>query len=271
MPNSASLSSSADDSGRRPSAGTGSPGGGCPAMISRLRPRPAGFLAHKACSETSRRATVRRMVASRISGQDLPDRAEVRNTWPSDAGCLSLAEWPEGETMTSDDFGSVPGDPANQPGPNPQWGPTGQPGPDPQYGQPGQQAYAPGPAGPGQYAQNPYGPQYGPPQYGPPSYQAAPYTSGAGWPARRTNTLAIVALCCGIGQFIAGPFAGIPAIILGAVSLNQIQRTGEDGRGMAIAGVVIGIVGVLLLVVVIVIIIGFAHSVGQFNGQINSG
>jgi len=55
------------------------------------------------------------------------------------------------------------------------------------------------------------------------------------------------------------------------VSLNQIQRTGEDGRGMAIAGVVIGIVGVLLFVVVIVIIIGFAHSVGQFNGQINSG
>jgi Domain of unknown function (DUF4190) len=60
--------------------------------------------------------------------------------------------------------------------------------------------------------------------------------------------LAIAALCCGIAQCMAGPLAGIPAIVLGAISLKQIRETGEDGRGMAVAGLVLGIIGVALVV-----------------------
>jgi len=69
---------------------------------------------------------------------------------------------------------------------------------------------------------------------------------------RRTNSLAIAALCCGIGQVLAGPFAGVPAIVLGAVSLKQIGLSGEDGRGMAITGLVLGIIGTILCVLVLV-------------------
>jgi hypothetical protein len=108
----------------------------------------------------------------------------------------------------------------------------------PQYGQPA-----------GQYGQ-PAG--YGPPQFGQPAYGRA---------GRGTNSLAIAALCCGIGQILAGPLAGIPAVILGFMSLGQISRSGEDGRGMAITGLVLGIVGLMLTVLVIILIVAIAHNV----------
>jgi hypothetical protein len=38
-----------------------------------------------------------------------------------------------------------------------------------------------------------------------------------------------------------GILAGIPAIVLGFVAINQIRHTGEDGRGMAIAGIALGL------------------------------
>jgi hypothetical protein len=118
-----------------------------------------------------------------------------------------------------------------------------------------------GPPQPGQ-APPQYGqgaPQYGQPAgYGPPQFgQAAPY----GRVGRGTNPLAIAALCCGIGQIIAGPLAGIPAVILGFMSLGQISRSGEDGRGMAITGLVLGIVGLMLTVLVIILIVAIAHNV----------
>ena len=50
-------------------------------------------------------------------------------------------------------------------------------------------------------------------------------------PAVGTNALAIVALVLGI-------FGGVLAIPVGHVSLNQIRRSGESGRGLAVAGLV---------------------------------
>jgi hypothetical protein len=116
---------------------------------------------------------------------------------------------------------------------------------------PGWQAPPP----PGPYAQGP-GWQAPPPP--------GPYAQGAGWPqlaGRRTNSLAIAALCCAIGQVIAGPFAGIAAIVLGAMSLKQIQVSGEDGRGMAMTGLVLGIVGLILFVLLLVFVIALFHYI----------
>jgi hypothetical protein len=112
---------------------------------------------------------------------------------------------------------------------------------------------------PGQSDQQPgWQPQYG---------QPGPYVqASAGWPqlaARRTNSLAIAALCCAIGQVIAGPFAGIAAIVLGAMSLSQIRQSGEDGRGMAITGLVLGIVGTVLAVFLLVFFLAIFHSVSS--------
>lgn len=54
---------------------------------------------------------------------------------------------------------------------------------------------------------------------------------------QKTNGLSIAALVLGIVG------VSIVAIILGHVSLSQIKRTGEQGRGMALAGVILGYIG----------------------------
>jgi hypothetical protein len=73
-----------------------------------------------------------------------------------------------------------------------------------------------------------------------------------------TNQLAIASLACGLGQFVLGPLATIPAIVLGHIARGQIRRTGEQGAGLALAGLALGwgavILGVLALIAVIAII-----------------
>lgn len=61
----------------------------------------------------------------------------------------------------------------------------------------------------------------------------------------RTNTLAIVAL---IGSF----FIGLVGIICGHIALRQIKRTGEKGRGLALAGTIIGYVQVAVVVLILI-------------------
>jgi hypothetical protein len=129
--------------------------------------------------------------------------------------------------------------------------------------QPGQGQFGEGQFGESQFGQQPGWQQ---PPYGQPGpYQPGPNMHvGAGWPqptGRRTNPLAIAALCFAIGQVIAGPFAGIAAIVLGSISLKRIRVTGEDGRGLAITGLVLGIVGTLLVILLIVFILAFFTSV----------
>jgi hypothetical protein len=47
----------------------------------------------------------------------------------------------------------------------------------------------------------------------------------------------------------------ILAVILGHVALHQIRRTGEDGRGFAIAGLILGYVGVVFSALFIVLVV----------------
>ncbi len=145
-----------------------------------------------------------------------------------------------------------------------------QPGPD----QPGQGHFGQGQFGqqPGWPPQPPPGP-YGQPGAGwQPPYPYGPtdpYAQGTGWPQaprRGTNSLAIAALACAVGQVIAGPFAGIAAIVLGVMSLRQIEASGEDGRGMAITGLVLGIVGLIIAVFLLIFIVALFHGVAtNFN------
>jgi hypothetical protein len=52
-------------------------------------------------------------------------------------------------------------------------------------------------------------------------------------PVAKTNGFAIASLACGLAQFMVGPLATIPAIVLGYVARSQIKRTGEHGAGLA--------------------------------------
>jgi hypothetical protein len=98
----------------------------------------------------------------------------------------------------------------------------------------------------------------------PPPYQTQPPQWGV---SQRTNTLAIVSLVCGIAQFATG-ITFIPAIICGHLARTQIRRTGEQGDGMALAGLILGYVGAVLTVILVVIIVGiWQHISHSFPGQ----
>ena len=96
-------------------------------------------------------------------------------------------------------------------------------------------------------------PPFLPPYAVGPSGQAAPgQLGGPGHPVQRsgTNGLAIAALCCGLAAVV--PVAGVVAIVLGVVALHQLRQVrqvpgpGQRGRGMAIAGIVLGTIGTLV-------------------------
>ena len=91
-------------------------------------------------------------------------------------------------------------------------------------------SYPPPP--PGGYGYPPPGPGYPPPQA-----------------AVGTNGMAIASLVCSLLGWICviGPILGL---IFGFIALGQIRRTGQGGRGMAIAGIVIGVVAIVLGIVV---------------------
>jgi hypothetical protein len=59
-------------------------------------------------------------------------------------------------------------------------------------------------------------------------------------PVTPTNGLAIGSLVCGILEFFTLGLAAVPAVILGHLARGQIRRTGEQGDGMAIAGLILG-------------------------------
>jgi len=63
---------------------------------------------------------------------------------------------------------------------------------------------------------------------------------------RPTNGLAVASLVCGIGQIVIWFVGGVAAVILGHMALRQIRQTGEDGAGMARAGLILGYLGVAL-------------------------
>ncbi len=74
----------------------------------------------------------------------------------------------------------------------------------------------------------------------------APFAAGG-----KTSGLAIASLVCGIFTFICG-LGAIPAVICGHLALSRIKAgRAAGGRGMAIAGLIMGYLGILLTVVVV--------------------
>lgn len=67
------------------------------------------------------------------------------------------------------------------------------------------------------------------------------------------NTLAVVG-------FVLSFFFSVPGIVCGHIALSQIKRTGERGRGLAIAGLVIGYLGLALVIAYVVIIASLLAS-----------
>ena len=99
---------------------------------------------------------------------------------------------------------------------------------------------------------------YGPQQPYPPYQQPyLPYP-----PAPPTNGLAIASLVCGVGTFVIG-LSFIPAIICGHIARGQIRRTGEQGGGLALAGLILGYVGGALFIAAVLVIVFLVAKVSS--------
>ncbi|BBZ51527.1 DUF4190 domain-containing protein [Mycobacterium heidelbergense] len=154
----------------------------------------------------------------------------------------------------------APGDDATPPSPGghdperPGWTPPWEAAPagppPPGYGQPPYPG-PPYPPGPPQFGGPPAG--YGPPPYPggyPDAYYSAPdYAGQAAIPAGK-NGLAIASLISSFTGFLCCVIGSIVAIVLGVIALNQIKQTRQEGYGLAVAGIVIGI-GTLLVFLIV--------------------
>jgi len=82
--------------------------------------------------------------------------------------------------------------------------------------------------------------------------------------APRTNTLAIVSL-------VSSFFVSLVAVITGHIALGQIKQRGEAGRGLALAGLIIGYVGIAATALFVVLAIAFAATFGAIITAIAAG
>ncbi|WP_082690466.1 DUF4190 domain-containing protein [Mycobacterium sp. M26] len=124
---------------------------------------------------------------------------------------------------------------------------------------------APDPYAPVDYPANypPLPPPVYPAPYPPPAgYPYPPYAGDPYDPYRPlkppgTNGKAIAALVCSLAGLV---FCGLPSIggvILGIIAMRETKRTGQDGFGLAVAGVAIGaaILALVLLYVVFMVFV----------------
>jgi hypothetical protein len=114
----------------------------------------------------------------------------------------------------------------NQPPVNPPS--DNQPTPPPAYAPPAAPAYGSAPAAPAAYSAEGYG------------------VPSAG---EKYNVLAIISL-------VSAFFVSLAAVICGHIALSQIKKTGEKGRGLAIAGLVLGYLGLVSGLIIFIVLIG---------------
>ncbi|MGN6251803.1 MAG: DUF4190 domain-containing protein [Marmoricola sp.] len=153
--------------------------------------------------------------------------------------------------------GQQQGQEQGQPGGWPAYPPQGGPWP----GQPGQPGYG-GPA----YGQQGYGgPSYGQQGYGgPPPWGA--YPPGPGAPATPAHPQAGLALGLGLGGLLGGFLCLLPLLIspfawaLGHRARKEIKAADGalGGDGMALAGMILGIIGSALLALLVAALLVFA-------------
>jgi hypothetical protein len=98
-----------------------------------------------------------------------------------------------------------------------------------------------------------------PPGYGQPGY---PRNNAKAVAALWTGVGAIVlSLCCGVG-ILAAPVA----IVLGVRARTEIRARGEQGSGMATAGIVTGAIAIVLsIALVALIVLAFASGDTSYN------
>ncbi len=80
-----------------------------------------------------------------------------------------------------------------------------------------------------------------------------PYQTSSAPASDRFNVLAIVG-------FILAFVINIAGLVVSIIALSQVKRTGERGRGLALAGIIISAISLVLSVVSVIVVIASAAS-----------
>lgn len=94
------------------------------------------------------------------------------------------------------------------------------------------------------------------------------------------KTMGIISLVCGIVGLVGGFLMAIPVIqwlvplcplagiVFGAIALKTIKNTGNaDGKGLAVAGLVLGIVAIVVDIVIVCAVVCFAATCAAALGS----
>lgn len=100
----------------------------------------------------------------------------------------------------------------------------------------------------------------------PPEYRPAPPA-----PAK-TNGKSIASLVIGILSIVIpyiGFILGIVAIVFASLSFKELKKTGEQGRGLSIAGLVCGIIGTALYgIIILLVVLAMIMFAGMDSGNL---
>jgi hypothetical protein len=130
-------------------------------------------------------------------------------------------------------------------------------------------AHQPGPWQPGYQGQSqPPPPDFGPPGagYGYPPGGYPPFYA----PPRQTNSLALTSMIVSIASLVICAPIGVVGAILGHRARRQCRELGQDGDGLALAGVIVGWIG-FGLTILIVVVYAVIFAVLAANGGLDSG
>ncbi|MEU0085748.1 DUF4190 domain-containing protein [Streptomyces sp. NPDC006274] len=154
----------------------------------------------------------------------------------------------------ADGTGSVPPPPVAPGGPAPAQPPAGA------YGYPAAPGMPQPPAAGGYGVPDPYGAGY-------PGYPG--YGQTAGWQQQPANGMGITAMVLGILAVTIGWCYGIPALILGTLALifgilgrKRAKRGEANNGGMALAGIIMGAIGLVIFLL-------FAVGIGLFIANVD--
>lgn len=96
---------------------------------------------------------------------------------------------------------------------------------------------------------------------GPPAASYGVPVAGAVFmPVQKTNSMAIAALVASLTVSFLG-------IVFGHIALSQIRRTGEGGRGLAIAGLIIGYIATAISALLLIM---FIVTIKQANDYVRN-
>lgn len=122
--------------------------------------------------------------------------------------------------------------------------------------------------------QPPPPPEYGAAPYGAPVYGAPQY--GGPVVGQQRNGFGIASMVLGILSVVLFFIPGLPvvlgvlAIVFAVLGRKRVTRGEANNGGMAIAGLVTGIIGLLIGIVVVIVIAFFANEISAYQQCVNA-